>query len=132
MAAQVFVDLWQSGGCDAQAHASLDTILASCLLSGRMTHGIANTPGFGVLLISDEWKQLSWAFGPETLQHLLGKNARQVSLFLGSGEQWLDKNYKKENYKKENIQIPFVFSISIASGMGQTPTLAAEALFKTF
>lgn len=92
MAAE-YVALWQSGRCDEQAHAELREILSRCPLSGRMIHGFPpdRDPGFGRLLSSDEWKRLSWVFGPDALSSFLGKDARGICLELGFGETWLEE-----------------------------------------
>ena len=88
-AAADFVRLWRSGACDAAAHAQLDQLLERCPLSGRMIHGLPDDPGLGHLLSTDEWKRLSWVFGPEALPGFLGKSARDICLALGFGERWL-------------------------------------------
>jgi hypothetical protein len=89
-----FVALWQSGACDKVAHARLAALLARCKLSGRMIHGYEGEQGFGRLLSSDEWKRLSWVFGPEALTGFLGKSAREICLQLGFGQQWLEAKLK--------------------------------------
>jgi hypothetical protein len=88
-AAADFVRLWRSGACDAAAQAQLAQLLERCPLSGRMIHGFPDDPGFGHLLSADEWKRLSWVFGPEALPGFLGKSARDICLALGFGERWL-------------------------------------------
>ena len=88
-AAAAFVRLWQSGACDADAHAQLARLLMRCPLSGRVIHGFPDEPGFGRLLSADEWKRLSWVFGAEALAGFLGKSAREICLQLGFGEEWL-------------------------------------------
>ena len=89
-AAAEFVALWRSGACDDRAHAQLRALLGRCPLAGRVTHGKHSDPGFGRLLSADEWKRLSWVFGPEALPGFLGKSARDICLQLGFGERWLD------------------------------------------
>ena len=86
-AAHEYIALWQSGRCDEEAHAELQEILSRCPLSGRMIHGFPpdRDPGFGRLLSSDEWKRLSWVFGPDALSSFLGKDARGICLELGFG-----------------------------------------------
>lgn len=88
-----YMALWQSGRCDEQAHTDLQELLSRCPLSGRLIHGFPpdRDPGFGRLLTSDEWKRLSWVFGPDALSNFLGKNAREICLELGCGEVWLDE-----------------------------------------
>lgn len=88
-AAAAFVRLWQSGACDADAHAQLARLLMQCPLSGRVIHGFPDDPGFGRLLSADEWKRLSWVFGAEALAGFLGKSPREICLQLGFGEEWL-------------------------------------------
>jgi hypothetical protein len=88
-AAADFVRLWRSGACDEDAHAQLARVLQCCPLSGRMIHGFPDDLGFGHLLSADEWKRLSWVFGPEALSRFLGKSAREICLQLGFGERWL-------------------------------------------
>jgi len=95
MAAQRFVDLWQSGTSDEVAHDTLASILSSCELTGRMIHGLPDDPGFGKLLSSDEWKRLSWVFGPDALACFLGQSPRRICLHLGFGEEWLDRKLKQ-------------------------------------
>jgi len=89
-AADEFVRLWRSGACDAAAHDELAELLRHCPLSGRMIHGFPDDAGFGRLLSSDEWKRLSWVFGPEALPGFLGRSARDICLQLGFGERWLN------------------------------------------
>ena len=88
-AAAQFLELWQSGACDAAAHAKLEAILARHELSGRMTHGEGDGFGQG-LLSNDKWKRLSWIFGPDAIRGFLGKDARGICMQLGFGEDWLD------------------------------------------
>ena len=59
------------------------TLLSSCELTGRMIHGFPTDAGFGKLLSSDDWKRLSWVFGPDALPQFLGKSPRGVCLALG-------------------------------------------------
>ena len=96
-AAHEYIALWQSGRCDEEALAELQEILARCPLSGRMIHGFPpdRDPGFGRLLSSDEWKRLSWVFGPDALSSFLGKDARGICLELGFGETWLEQKLKE-------------------------------------
>ena len=96
-AAHEYMTLWQSGRCDEEAHAELQEILSRCPLSGRMIHGFPpdRDPGFGRLLSSDEWKRLSWVFGPDALSSFLGKDARGICLELGFGETWLEQKLKE-------------------------------------
>eukprot|EP01045_Picozoa_sp_COSAG04_P012685 COSAG04_NODE_863_length_9800_cov_12.998248_12_plen_177_part_00 len=88
-AAADFVRLWRSGACDAAAHAQLAQLLERCPLSGRMIHGFPDDPGLGRLLSTDEWKRLSWVFGPEALPGFLGKSAREICLAVA--ERSLDR-----------------------------------------
>ena len=94
-AASEFVALWQSGACDAAAHSRLQGILSRTELSGRLCHGSATDPMFGRgLLTSDRWKRLSWIFGPDALPKFLGKDAREICVLLGFGEEWLNHNVR--------------------------------------
>ena len=88
-AASEFVALWRSGAADDTAAAQLAELLLRCPLSGRVIHGDPGDAGFGRLLSADEWKRLSWVFGPEALPSFLGKSAREICLQLGFGEAWL-------------------------------------------
>jgi hypothetical protein len=92
--AAAFISLWQGGACDEAAHSQLTALLTRCELSGRMIHGYENQQDFGRLLSSDEWKRLSWVFGPEALPGFLGKSSREICLQLGFGENWLDAKLK--------------------------------------
>jgi len=96
-AASDFINLWESKESDADAQTKLKAILNSCELTGRVSHGQADDPAFGKLLSADEWKRLSWVFGPDALPNFLGKSARGICLTLGCGEDWLD--YKLRNGK---------------------------------
>jgi len=89
-AAQDFLDLWKSGDSSSEARAKLNEILSKTPLSGRMIHGNRTQEGFGVHLSFDEWKRLSWVFGPEAIRKFLGLSARDICLELGMGENWLD------------------------------------------
>ena len=89
-AAAEFIDLWKTGRCDATAHADLRRLLDRCELSGRMIHGFPHEPEFGKSLSTDEWKRLSWVFGPDALFMFLGKSPREICLLLGFGAEWLD------------------------------------------
>ena len=108
--AQRFVRLWESGASDDAARAELSELLAGCELAGRMIHGMPDEPGFGKLLSADEWKKLSWVFGPDALEGFLGQSPRGVCLRLGFGEDWLDA--KLEAGKRANQAHPFALSIS--------------------
>lgn len=88
--AKEFLDIWKSGISDADAEAKLENILSSCELSGRMIHGFPSDPGLGKLLSADEWKRLSWVFGPDSLRAFLGQSPRGICLTLGFGKDWLD------------------------------------------
>lgn len=88
-----FLKLWASGRSDSQAHTELGRILARTPLSGRMIHGKPG-PRFGQRLSTDEWKRLSWVFGPDALPSFLGKSPRDICLLLGFGKTWLDKKVK--------------------------------------
>jgi hypothetical protein len=88
-AATEFLALWRSGACDADAHAQLTALLEQCPLSGRMIHGKPSDAGFARLLSSDDWKRLSWVFGPNALHGFLGKSSWEICLQLGFGERWL-------------------------------------------
>ena len=90
-AARRFIDLWQSRDDSPEARAKLEVILSETPLSGRMIHGNRHLQeGFGVYLSFDEWKRLSWVFGPEAIRRFLGKTPREICLELGFGERWLD------------------------------------------
>jgi len=88
--AEAFLDIWKSGISDADAEAKLENILSSCELSGRMIHGFPSDPGLGKLLSADEWKRISWVFGPYSLREFLGQSPRGICLTLGFGKDWLD------------------------------------------
>ena len=100
-AASEFVALWESGACDVAAHSRLQGILSRTELSGRLCHGSATDAMFGRgLLTSDRWKRLSWIFGPDALPMFLGKDAREICVLLGFGEEWLnDKIPKGKKFK---------------------------------
>ena len=82
-AAEDFLLLWESGACDDFARDQLNAILQRCPLSGRIMHGSGDDPNFGKLLATDEWKRITWVFGPEALHSFLGKSTREICLQLG-------------------------------------------------
>ena len=90
-AAQTFIDLWQSKDASPKAKAKLEEILSTTPLSGRMMYGNRKLQkGFGTYLSTDEWKKLSWVFGPQAIRRFLGMSSRDVCLELGFGQVWLD------------------------------------------
>lgn len=89
-AASEFIELWRSGATGETIAMHVEQLLQDCPLSGRMIHGYPDDPGFGRLLSTDEWKRLSWVFGPEALPSFLGKSAREICLQLGMGHKWLN------------------------------------------
>lgn len=94
--AQDFIDLWLSRDDSPEARAKLEGILSETPLSGRMIHGDRHLQeGFGVYLSFDEWKRLSWVFGPEAIRRFLGKSPREICLELGFGERWLDAKLER-------------------------------------
>lgn len=109
-AAQRFLDIWQASlstnstnatsktSSDgkgvvtaAAARVQIQAILRETPLAGRIIHGRSDMPGFGKLLSADEWKRLSWVFGPEALSDFVGRSPREMCLKLGFGEHWLDR-----------------------------------------
>eukprot|EP00750_Incisomonas_marina_P030714 INCI7642.1.p1 GENE.INCI7642.1~~INCI7642.1.p1 ORF type:complete len:476 (-),score=56.39 INCI7642.1:1223-2650(-) len=90
-----FLEIWQSGACDSAARKEVEALLSSTPLGGRVLHGYEHMPGFGRLLSADEWKRLSWVFGPEAFPQFLGKTPREVCLMLGFGARWLKASLEK-------------------------------------
>ena len=94
-AAQEFINLWQSKDSSPKAKERLEEILSQTPLFGRMIHGNRKLQkGFGVYLSFDEWKRLSWVFGPEAIRRFIGMSSREICLDLGFGETWLDAKLK--------------------------------------
>ena len=84
-----FIAMWRSGANDAAAHAKLAQLLARCPLAGRVITWNPGDPASGRLLSADEWRRLSWVFGPEALPGFLGLDAAGICLQLGFGARWL-------------------------------------------
>ena len=94
-----FIALWRSGANDAAAHAKLAQLLARCPLAGRVVTCLAGDPASGRLLSADEWRRLSWVFGPEALPGFLGLDAAGICLQLGFGAPWLRAKLATGKYR---------------------------------
>ena len=90
-AAHTFIDLWQKKDTSPKAKAKLEQILSATPLSGRISYGKKQQQGFGVYLAAEEWRRISWVFGPDAIRKFLGMSARDICLDLGFGESFLDE-----------------------------------------
>lgn len=93
-AARDFIHLWQSRDTNPETIQRLDDILSTTPLSSWAIHGHLDQAGFRMLLSADEWKRLSWVFGPEAIREFLGKSLREICIHLGFRERWIDAKIK--------------------------------------